>query len=371
MKINMKIISGYPNGACSYYRSNGVFPKIENINTAMIADVNWQSLSDTHIVVMERPSDINYYNAANMIKDFGVKLWVDFDDNFFCLPKWNQAKAHYDNDQNKGAIIKSLQLADVVTVTTQNLKNAYMKYNDNIKVIPNAFNDYNFKFEKKTDQKKIIMWRGSATHQGDLYAEHTWSDELMEYIIETNKDILKQYEAGKITAYEFSKKILESSNDARISGYAKNVWKVSEKYKNWKWHFIGSQLEKLTDAINNKKVQQELHIVNYFIQIKKINPAIYIALLAFNEFNKCKSNCGWIEATYAGAATVAPDMDEFKKPGILTYQNPDEYQDKLEQLINNEDLRNKCYTESYDYIKENLLLSKVNKEREKIIKEIM
>jgi hypothetical protein len=366
----MKIVSGYPHGACSFYRSNGVFPKLD-IHTLMMADVDWQSLADTDIVMMERPSDRNFYNAAHIIKEFGVKLWIDFDDNFFALPEWNQSKTHYQNPENQGAIIRCLKIADVVTVTTQLLKDIYSKYNDNIHVVPNAFNDYNYKFTKQYSKNKIIMWRGSNTHRGDLYTKHRLNNELCIKIIEENKDLIEDLNNGEIEIDKFIKQILIIGEDAKITGYTRNMWNVSSKYTDWKWHFIGNDIELVTEPIENKKVHKEQHIVNYFSTIKKLNPAIYVVPLAFNTFNECKSNCGWIEATYAGATTVAPDMPEFRKPGILNYKTEQEFQEKIELLMNDETLRNNCYHKSYKYIKENLMLSKVNELRTNIIEDLL
>jgi hypothetical protein len=41
--------------------------------------------------------------------------------------------------------------------------------------------------------------------------------------------------------------------------------------------------------------------------------------LHVSDFNRAKSNIGWIEAVHAGAITVAPDFQEWRRPGVINY----------------------------------------------------
>jgi hypothetical protein len=274
------------------------------------------------VIFIERPQDSHFLEICKLIKRFGIKLWVDFDDNLFCLPDWNPGKAFFDNKLNQKCMAKSMEMADIVTVATPQIKEAYLKYNKNIEVIPNAFNNYNFSLDYNCSDKNIIMWRGSTTHRGD------------------------------------------------IMPYSKHIWKVADKYEKWKFHFVGNDLWYIADNIKNIDLTNELDIIRYFNRIKSINPAIYIAPLDFCKFNEAKSNCGWLETTFAGAVTLAPNMPEWKRPGITNYDSPGDFEDKLQLLMNDEKLRKANYKKSYDFIKCNLLLSNVNKKREKIIKEL-
>src|SRR4030066_47211 len=55
-----------------------------------------------------------------------------------------------------------------ITVTTEELRTFYKKINPQIWTIPNAFNDYNYQFRNCFSEKKVVNWRGSDTHRGDL-----------------------------------------------------------------------------------------------------------------------------------------------------------------------------------------------------------
>lgn len=318
MKIT--IVSSAPHGACSFYRSHGVFPKL-NITTEGAQDIGWQTLMNTDILFLERPDTPDFLKVANIAKDLGIKVWIDFDDNLFCLPDVNPHASFYNRATQKN-IIKNAELADIISIATPSIAEEFKHLYEKIEVIPNAHNDYNFQFEYNLSDRNIIIWRGSTTHRGDLMA------------------------------------------------YCNQIWDVANKSK-WNWEFIGRDLWYITDNIHRKNVIPELNLPEYFRTIKNMNPTIYIAPLEFNDFNRSKSNCGWLEMTYAGAVTLAPNMPEWKRPGILNYDNAEDFKYRLEMLMNNYDMRKRNYEKSFEYIKENLLLSIVNKQREKIVNKIV
>jgi len=321
--LKIQIISSHPHGACSYYRAWGVFPKLKDIRCQSIETVSWQQLADADIVFIERPHDPTFVEAAKIVKDFGLKLWVDFDDNLFCLPDWNPAQGFYHSKITKKCLLESMKMADITTVATDEIKEVYAEHCNKIEVIPNAFNDYNFKLDYKPSKNKIVLWRGSNTHRGD------------------------------------------------IMPYAENIWSTSEENPEWQFHFMGNDLWYITDNITNLATTEELDIIRYFHRIKMISPSIYIVPLAFNKFNAAKSNCGWLEMTYAGAVTLAPNLPEWKKPGIVNYDNENQFKALLLELMNDEKMRRDNYKKSLDFIGTHLKLSTINRKREAIIKRLM
>lgn len=325
MRIKMGI--RYPFGACSYYRSMGVFSKLHrlnnNIDVKLIDKIDWHYISDADILYLERPQDGDFYNACKIAKDFNVKVWIDYDDNLFDIPDWNPAKIHYEKKETRKNIEKCLKIADVVTVTTPALKTLYSKYNKNIHIIENAFNNYNYKLPEKASNNKIVNWRGSNTHRGDLIL------------------------------------------------YSHQLATLSEKNKEkWGWSFIGSDIWYVTEYMKSVFQTDEMTIPKYWQYIKKVNPSIQYSPLVLNNFNSGKSNISWIEGVYSGACHLGPNLSEFRRPGIENYSTPDEFGQKLEMLINDEKLREQNFNESLEYIKENLLLSTINKKRIKIAEEL-
>jgi hypothetical protein len=323
--MNITIFTKYPSIACSYYRGLGVLPKLSKLDQHIITTYltqipalnqpteNWHIFNNSDIVFIERPVNYEYYSACVIAKEAGAKLWIDFDDDFLNIPGYNPFSGMFNNDQTKEFISKTCELADVVTVATDGLRDIYRKYNRNTIVIPNAFDDYRLKFDYKLSDKKIVNWRGSSTHRGDLLP------------------------------------------------VALDLKNISDMNKDWEFSFIGNDTWYFTDGINNKRVVRELLQSYYWKYILSLNPSIQIVPLTDNQFNRGKSMCAWLEATYSGAVAVGPDFGDFKRPGVINYR--DDFAEKIQECINDEKLRKAKYDESYDYIKDNLLLSTVNKKR--------
>jgi len=324
--MKIRVCSENPHGACSYYRTMGVFPKLKEIDKSIDVEltdqIDWFLMSDADIVYMERPQNPNMKKAAHLVKDFGLKLWIDFDDNLFCLPHYNPHKPLYDSPVTRDCIIDCLKIADVVTVATEGIKKEYSRYNENIVVIPNAFNDYNYRLPKNPSLNRIVQWRGSMTHRNDLL----------------------------------------SCSDG--------IFEAASKNDEWGWSFIGNDLWYMTDYIKKSKAHQEMPHIQYWKYIRSVNPAIQIVPLVFNFFNECKSNISWIEGVYSGAVTIAPDMPEWRMPGITIYKEPAEFEAKINELMNNEKLRRNNFDLSLGFINENLLLSKVNRRRVEIVEQL-
>ena len=161
-----------PMSAVSYYRSIGVFSYLHklnhNIQTSTLDTVSWDQLAGIDIFYMERPQQDSAKRAFTMAKDFNVPVWVDFDDNLFGVPEYNPAHDFYKKTNALENIKEIISQANIVTVSTPAIKEAYSQFNKNIHVIENAHNDYQYPFIKRTETINTINWRGSNTHRNDL-----------------------------------------------------------------------------------------------------------------------------------------------------------------------------------------------------------
>lgn len=332
--INIKICDTAPQGACSYYRGIGVFSKLkylsDKIHVSMLPSVAWPYLVDTDILFYARPFDDSAIEILKMAKNFGVTTWIDYDDCMHSLLDDNPHKKILKKQNTLNNIEQAIKLADIVTVSTEQILNFYSYLNKTIIIIPNAWNDYNYPFKKIEQQKKLIQWRGSQTHRQDLLS------------------------------------------------CAKDIFDIAEKYSEWAWSFFGNDVWYMTDKIKNVFQMDEKDIIEYNRYLSNVHPAVWMVPLVSNDFNACKSNLAWIEATYAGAACLAPDIEyhdvkaQFDRPGVALYntQNPESFKYQFEKLLNNESYRKDCYEQSFKYITEHLLLSHVNEKRLSIIGEL-
>lgn len=319
--IKIKSIIAYPYGACSFYRSMGVLPHT-GFDVELLNNVSFEFLTGGNILYVERPDKTNFIQSIRMAKEMHLKVWIDFDDNLFCLPIDNPCESHYNNLNTQKIMVEAIKSADVVTVATEEIKKELSKFNDNIIVIENAFNNINFRLKKNFSENNIVLWRGSSTHENDVL---TYVDE--------------------------------------INGCMK-------KHKDWEFKFIGKLPFSLMRNFCKKEQLKEMYIIDYFKYIKDLNASIQIVPLVFNKFNLAKSNIAWIEATYAGSVCLAPDMPEWRKPGIVNYSTCREFYKNLDDLMKNKNLRKEKYFESFEYIKKNLLLTDVNKKRISVIKSL-
>jgi len=318
--LKIKVCTQNPEGACSYYRSFGPLPYLSKISKEpivieTITNFDWNTLSGVDIVFFERPRDEALLNAIKFTKDFGVPIWVDLDDDFFNIPKYNPSYSHFIQPNVRKCIEQCLTLADVISVTTTDLKEKYSKFNNDIFVIENALNNYNFPILSQPSENPIVNWRGSVTHRNDI-----------------------------------------------LSCFSSLV-QLSQNNQNYYFNFIGNDLWYIEDKIHNLRIEQPLTQVPYFKHIKQLHPQIQISPLEFNTFNIGKSNISWLEGIYSGAVCVGPDMPEWNKPGIETYKTQEEFYEKVQMLMSDKKKRIKNFYDSVDYINENLLLSKINEKR--------
>lgn len=324
--MEIKIAARYPHGACSYYRTYGVIPFLNrldsSINITALDKVDWSRLSGADVLYIERPQDGDFLGAIKLARQFGVKVWIDYDDDLFCVPHYNPMKMFYDDPKTQTAIKKALEFADVVTVATDPIKETYKEYNDNIHVVPNAFNDYAYSMPDHSSKKGLVAWRGSETHRGDLL-------NICRQVIELSQDYNKQ----------------------------------------WEWIFFGNNPWYLTEYMADGCVLAtgEKSLTEYMQLLQRQTPSLFFVPLQRNKFNHAKSNCSWLEATFAGSCVVASDLPEFHKPGIENFKTPEEFFEKMEILIDNPAQREKNFQASKEYIKNNLMLSTVNKQRIEIL----
>ncbi len=303
----------------------GVLPKLSKLDPQITVEPldmrDWHDIVDTDIVFFERPSQSHLHAGMEQIKDFGLKIWLDFDDDFFNVPvkPFNPSGNHFNDPEIQEILIKLLRMADVITVSTDVIKKSYDRYNENVVVIPNAFNDYNYKWAYNYSTRDAIFWRGSISHRFNL----------------------------------------KTAKDA--------ILKVARRNREWEWNFVGEAGDDVWSEIENAKLHFDRDNVKFWKLLREIDCSIQIFPLVNDLFNQAKSNCSWIEGTYAGATMLAPDFAEYRRPGITNYSDMEEFQEELISLMSDKPRRKANYDLSFGYIRDNLMLSDVNKQRLEIV----
>lgn len=328
-----------PGSACEYYRGIGILSKIPGVEIRIAEEVNWTVLSQVDLLFAERPCSESDREIVQMARDFGVPVWVEVDDDFFSVPGYNPARNHFWKEDVQQRHAECLAMADIVTVTTEHLRGQLLDFNKNIRVVPNAFNDYHWKWEFKPGTKNLVAWRGSATHRND------------------------------IRRYLDSMATVQKLNNLKDQG----------------WVFVGNDLWYVEERLMPKVTRfiDELPTTVYWKAIKSFGAKFWHVPLLDNKFNRSKSNISWIEATYAGAVCLCPDLDEWRNPGAILYEPENEegltppmaYPGKAKafeaaftaMLEMSDSEREDALRQSFEYIADNLLLSKVNEKRKEIL----
>lgn len=266
----MKILCHTPtkDDAPSMYRGWGVMTELErlNINCIFSDTFGLYQLKGCSALYLQRPDRKKHCEAIDMAKGMNIPVIVDYDDNLLEVPKYN--KYHIEMSKHEPDYVKSvaygIQNADMVWVSTDKLKEEFTKYNTNIHVVRNAFDDYLYR-PQGFSRKKTVLWRGSKTHTQDLDCFR----EPLKALFFENQD------------FEF-------------------VF-IGDGYPTW---LLDTQSKNITFV-------DPVYTYDFFNCLKVINPSVMIVPLEDTLFNYCKSDIAAIEAVASGSLCIAPDWHEW------------------------------------------------------------
>lgn len=323
-----------PNDPTSWYRAMGPFThlnkQIHDLDLIFAVDtLNDIDVLNSDIVFMQRPFLPQHLQAARVIKKMNRPLWLDYDDNLFAVPTDNPTYGMYGSQRGQSDLKEIMSLADVITVSTDHLRQKILEVNPMVITIPNALDEITlgFREHRHTLREKIIVWRGSASHERDL------------------RSVADQ--------------IIDISND--------------QKFEEWTWYFIGYNPWFITDKMPKKNVviMPQKSFLEYFHVLNALNSAIHIVPLDKNEFNLSKSNIAWMEAMFAGGICIAPDMPEWKRNGTCLYNDPSHFWSYLTSamILGNEQIKIENQA-GWEFVKSELSLLNVNNARAKIIENL-
>lgn len=333
MKPRIFVICPDMGDATSFYRGVGPLGALSkslggSITLMMVELKSWATISMSDVVFLQRPFKDKHLAVVEMAKACNVPVWIDYDDDLFQVPMDNPAFDLYDDADMQKRIAKMIAMADVVTVTTEHLKERLAKLNQNIVVIPNAFDERFFSFPKERDpRKKLVLWRGSSTHQKDLAT--------------------------------VGMELIKLSHDPQLS--------------DWTFHFLGFNPWWIVERMRpeNTIISPGIDILEYHQYIKMVNPSLLFVPLCNNAFNRSKSNIAWIEGTYAGAMVVAPELPEFTRPGVKNYKDPASFLETMKTAMMGETDIALWNRASQRYIESELRLSHVNMKRRIILEDLL
>lgn len=356
-KFRLGIVVPDIDDGTSFYRSGGPLQALVKSHNHLLeiepgANIRWVWLRGLDAVFMQRPFTDMHIQILEMAKMNGKPVWVDYDDDLYTVPQQNPTHALYSQQKVQQNITRFIAEADVLTVSTQQLKDKFGRIiekigsqtgneniprrffsPDKISILPNSYDEELFGYsyerwnEPLPDGNLLMLWRGSSTHDADLSA--------------------------------YTMPITQA--------FAQAGW-------NWTANFIGSPWWGTLQAMEEAGIEkdriiktQTLDVITMHRYMYDLKPSIFIVPLLDDVFNKAKSNIAWIESTHAGSMTMAPDWPEWRRPGIINYSNGDDFRNKLNHILKGRMDRVSLVNQSREYIAQNLLLSRVNHKRLQIL----
>jgi 2-polyprenyl-3-methyl-5-hydroxy-6-metoxy-1,4-benzoquinol methylase len=296
------------------------FPEQFHVFNISDKDLDWTVLLKADLVMIGRPNGPYHRTMIKMCKEYGIPVWVDWDDHYHNIPDYNPRGKEY-TEFWQDNIRWIAQNAQVVTVSTPKLYEVFSKWNSNVYSIPNAWDDDRFSLNKAEQypRDKMILWRGSDTHGGDF------------------------------------------------EEYKDSYLKLFKKYDDFIWGFFGYWPQWAIDNLPADQIRlyQPTGPFEYLNMMFDIRPLMVHVPLVNNEFNHAKSNIAWMEATYVGARVLGPKFGEFANLPINHYEGKGSFMKNFQLCVENDDPY--ALTESRDKIRRNFRLRDANILRKRVI----
>jgi len=250
-----------------------------------------KDLENVDLLVMQRPAGptgLIYWNGWK--RAGGTKLVYECDDDLLRVDP--SGLPHLHSDDARTVIKKMVRLADLVTVSTPALAEAWSGLNGNIVVLPNYVNAELLQLERPRRDRLTVGWSGGTSHLVDWSAHH---------------EAIGQGMAGA---------------DADL-------------------HFVGQDYSPMTPGVRTRFTQWEPNVWDYY---KSIDFDIGVIPLARTDFTASKSHIKALEYAALGIPVVAsdePPYREFVIDGVTGFlvRTADEWRSRLRELINDADLR--------------------------------
>ncbi len=265
---------------------------------------------DVNFVIFQRGDNEQYFKVMKGIRavtGLNTRLVYDIDDDLGSLPPYNYANDFFKKTWKY--IENMMRVSDLVTVSTEPLREKYRKYNDNIICVPNRLSKFLFGdpvFNHTGNDTLKILYAGSDNHFAEKGKGGDFPEDLIRFILEGD---------------------------------------------NYDWNFIGGCPGELRegDLVTRHGWKSMLGLYDY---IRSLDVDVYIAPLEKNEFNRSKSNIKALEAIALGIPIVATKWGPYEDIPYAC-NTTGEMLELLEEL-KNFGFRYKVWEEQCEYIGDDL-----------------
>ncbi len=298
---------------------------LEQAGLAALIGKDDRDVSKADLVVIQRdfPRHVSAYrDVMERARALNKPVLYEIDDLLWNMPEDHPSRrAHLYTDALAPMLLAAME-ADGITVSTNNLREQVCSLNPNVWVLPNYLNDRHWSFRPPSstrDQAPVVIgYIGSiAGHEHDL-----------EMILPTLERALRQY--GQAIKFKFwgarpPAALLKHSNVAYVP-------LAIENYAGFASYCMAQKCD------------------------------VVIAPLRPNLFNQCKSPIKFLEYAALGLPGIYSRLAPYDQivadgaDGFLASE-PDEWYDRLVELIENPSLRSAMSRQAQEKVRQNWLLS--------------
>ena len=307
-------------GGCSHYRLR--FPEwaLQTIRrdvrfiSSMKLIVDPQFFRDLRVVRLQRQvsnSQCEYFLKflAPLSNSIGFWLIYEIDDviGYEDIPAYNHSRKAFETKTFFDNVKNMLGAADLITVTTDALKEYYhTKYdvpNHKIVVIPN-------------------------------YLPRWWIGET--YSIDRQMQQLNEYSRKPRIGLPLSSSHYDLTG---INNYVDDLTHIVDFIRGtvdkYQWVFVGHVPKQLHDLAKSGKIEvgPGSDLLNYPRELWRKNLQCIIAPLQDNIFNRCKSSIKFAEASALGIPAIVQDLEPYSKYTDMTFTDANSLQNKLDYLF--------------------------------------
>lgn len=293
------------------------------------------------VAIVQRQVSYGNLHSMHRMKEIGLKIVYDLDDDIWTLPSWNPGKEVF--TENIDGFKLCAAEADILTVSTIGLKKAAQKgfeLDKDIEVVPNSI-DFNLFHQKnlvRNDDKVVIGWGGSNTHSEDV------------------KD-----------AFEVVIEVLDKNPQAVMEIVGAPAVNIVDKWENVVVNGMPKRRKTRTTSSSalsrhpQSRFRPWVPIGEYANRFASWGWDIALAPLADHRFNRSKSSIKMLEAATIRIPCLVSDIqpyNEFASLGgddlkWLLCSTNFQWRNKLNELINNPERREylgqKMYDVAYTY----------------------
>jgi glycosyltransferase involved in cell wall biosynthesis len=325
------------------------------------------------LIIIQRSTNLGLMATVKSACDLLRKPVIfETDDDYLHIPIGNPNYKHLSTREFIEQYITILKTADAVTVSTEELRKIVYPYNKNIKVLPNNMSTvycgewggvHRAYLKGFPDEEGRLNVEPAFRMNANLMRVPAWIDQKhidakTEKVIKTvpKKLIRIGYSGTPTHVQDFE--TIRHKLDELVDKYKKDVILVFIGDK----HFPSVMKSSKTSIVH-------LGITEYNRYIYHLsNLDIGLAPLYPNLFNMSKSPIKALEYAAWGVPAVLPNFVTYNREfthrkNAMFYNNPRDFYDALEELVLNDELREKLGRGARDHLQQNRLEKNYARER--------